>query len=319
MKQFKKIIVTTTINKPSLAVLKFAAMRDWGMIIVGDKKTPHEDYRSLSKKFQDKVVYLSPKDQELKYPEISNFLGWNTVQRRNIGFIEAYNSGAEIFATVDDDNEPYDNWGENLYIGKETEVDFYHTKNVCFDPVSVTNYPHLWHRGFPSEDLQTRRQNTFAGKKKITPLVQSDFEDGDPDIDAMCRITNARPIVKWDVSTPFACNKFAPFNSQNTFLHRKCMKFYSMINMSCKSGYRMDDIWGAYLLQYFMKEFMPFVVFTPPSVYQDRNDHNFVLDLEQEIMGYHKTKKLLSNPRLWQFTLPKESVECIELYQSYFK
>ena len=40
MKNQKKFIVCTTINKPTLAVKKFDKMKDWKLIIVGDKKTP---------------------------------------------------------------------------------------------------------------------------------------------------------------------------------------------------------------------------------------------------------------------------------------
>ena len=34
----KKFIVTTTINSPTLATRKFAAMEDWTLIVVGDTK-----------------------------------------------------------------------------------------------------------------------------------------------------------------------------------------------------------------------------------------------------------------------------------------
>ena len=314
---FHKIIVTTTINKPSRAILKFAAMPDWGMIIVGDKKTPHRDYFDLESRFFGKVKYLEPNMQDSLYPDLSKALGWNTIQRRNIGFIEAYKLGAEIFATIDDDNEPYSDWGKNLLIGKKVEVDFYHTDNVCFDPVSVTNYSDLWHRGYPIEDLSVRLSNKYKGVKEITPLIQSDFEDGDPDIDAMCRIINNKPIVKWRIDKPFSSNAIAPFNSQNTFFHRKCAKYYSMVHIKGGLDTRMDDIWGSYLLQLFLKDLMPFVVFSRPSVYQDRNDHNFILDLEREIIGYHKTKELLTSTN-YKSVIPKESSDCIDIYMSYF-
>ena len=42
-----KIIVTTTINPPTEATLKFAAMSDWHMVIAGDLKTPHDAYNKL--------------------------------------------------------------------------------------------------------------------------------------------------------------------------------------------------------------------------------------------------------------------------------
>jgi hypothetical protein len=39
----RKIIVTTTINPPTEAILKFDAMEDWDLVVIGDLKTP-KDY-----------------------------------------------------------------------------------------------------------------------------------------------------------------------------------------------------------------------------------------------------------------------------------
>jgi hypothetical protein len=85
----KKFIVTTTINQPTIATLKFceiADKKDWTFLIVGDTKTPHNEYRALEIKFNN-VIYLSPESQELHYKELSDIIGWKSIQRRNIGFV----------------------------------------------------------------------------------------------------------------------------------------------------------------------------------------------------------------------------------------
>jgi hypothetical protein len=49
----KKFIVTTTINEPTKATLKFcniAKEKDWTFVIVGDTKTPHHLYNELQKR-----------------------------------------------------------------------------------------------------------------------------------------------------------------------------------------------------------------------------------------------------------------------------
>jgi hypothetical protein len=310
----KKVIVTTTINPPSKALMAFAKMPDWRMIVVGDKKTPHDAYRAI-----EDIIYLDPDTQQAKYPSLSSMLGWNTIQRRNIGFIEAYRMGCEIMATVDDDNYPYEDWGKNLIVGKTLDIDFFKTENISFDPFSVTNNSHLWHRGFPVELIKLRKNNKYCGKKKIKILVQSDLEDGDPDVDAICRIYESRPIVKFNNIEPFSSDKIAPFNSQNTFLHRECIPYYSMIHLEEKYDSRMDDIWGSFLLQHFLSEKMPFVAFTKPSVYQDRNDHNFVTDMEREITGYRLNSKLLSDISNYKKIIPRESIRCIDEYERSFR
>ena len=41
-----KFIVTTTIQPPTEATIKFSKKKDWNLI-VGDKKTPSQDYKIL--------------------------------------------------------------------------------------------------------------------------------------------------------------------------------------------------------------------------------------------------------------------------------
>ena len=133
-------IVTTTIYPVSEATKKFATFDDWHLYIVGDTKTPHEEYIDFSKNHNN-VTYLTPEYQEENYKEISDLIGWKSIQRRNIGFLQALKDGADIIASVDDDNIPLDNWGQNIMIGKPTNVYYYETDEIAFDAIGVTNYP----------------------------------------------------------------------------------------------------------------------------------------------------------------------------------
>lgn len=290
----KNIIVTTSINPPTKALELYASMLDWDLIVVGDKKTPIGVYKDYD--------YISPEDQEDKYKHISDAIGWNCIQRRNIGLIEAYKRGAEVIAMVDDDNIPYPNWGKDLFIGKEIMADYYEIDNPVFDPLSVTNYPQLWHRGFPIELLPTRMNVIYKGKRSITPLVQADLWDGDPDLDAVGRITY-RPCVKFNVKTPYFSNKPSPFNSQNTFIHRSLLPDYFLF----PHVGRMDDIWAAYHCSKYP------VVYAPASVYQERNQHNLVSDMKAELLGYENSLKFVENGHK-DFV----SEEIYQIYRSYF-
>jgi len=296
---YKKFIITTTINKPTLAIRKYLLFKDWYLIIVGDLKTPHEEYKKLEKKFGN-LKYLDPEYQEKKYKKISDLIGWNCIQRRNIGFLEAYNLGAEIIATVDDDNIPYDFWGKEIYVNKDIYVNLYTTSNPVFDPLSVTEYNYLWHRGFPIELLDKKNNVKYKGKFKIKVLIQADLWDGDPDIDAIARIAY-KPQVKFkNIKKPFTSNKISPFNSQNTFLSRRVIPYYA-----CLPGVgRMDDIWGSYILQ---KYFPNSVIYNKPSVYQKRNVHNLAKDLEKELLGYKYTFDLIKNLNQFEKFLPSET------------
>ena len=310
----KKFIVTTTINSPTVATHKFAkiALRDgWTFVIIGDTKTPHEEYLELQDEYAPHVIYLHPAKQEQMYPELSDAIGWKTIQRRNIGFVYAYNEGAEIVATVDDDNIPYDNWGTDLYVGKEVEVDYYTPELDVFDPLSVTNYPNLWHRGYPIDYLQKRDRVEYKGKKKITPLIQADLWDGDPDIDAMCRLT-FKPICKFNITGPFASNAISPFNSQNTFLHRDALKHYAVWPYVG----RMDDIWGGYYTQRMIGADK--LIYNRASVYQDRNVQDLITNLEKEIIGYRYTKDEMVGVYVGTNHRPEETQKFLEVYFKYF-
>jgi hypothetical protein len=285
-------IVTTTINKPTKALKLYAGMKDWHLLVVGDLKTP-DTY--------DNFDYLSPKWQEENYSVLSDKIGWNCIQRRNIGIIEAYKRGAEIIALVDDDNIPYPEWGKNS-IKKEILADYYETENPFFDPLSVTNYPHLWHRGFPIELIPVKNNVVYKGKKKITPLIQADLWDGDPDVDAIGRITY-QPLVKFDTTEPFFSNKPSPFNSQNTFISRDILPDYFLF----PHVGRMDDIWASYICNKYP------MVYAPASVYQERNQHNLISDMKAEMLGYQYNLDFLNDYKNYI------DDNIYQIYRSYFK
>ena len=94
-----KFIVTTTINKPTKATKLFSKCKGWTLIVVGDLKTPEKEYSH----FKD-IIYLTPKDQNKIDKKLSDLIGWNCIQRRNMGYVLAYKLGAKFIATVDDDN-----------------------------------------------------------------------------------------------------------------------------------------------------------------------------------------------------------------------
>lgn len=301
----EKYIVTTTINPPTLAMHKFSRKKDWTLIVVGDKKTPHRDYEALD------CIYLHPDEQEKKYPKLSKTIGWNSIQRRNIGFIEAYKLGADIVATVDDDNIPYEEWGDNVVVGQSVEIDFYNSDLGVCDPLSVTDNKEVWHRGYPIDMVPYRHRVSYGGKLKRKVLIQADLWDGDPDIDAIARL-GIRPIVKFDkIQKPYGFLCYSPFNSQNTFLAREVIPYYSVF----PHVGRMDDIWGGYVLQFY---FPNSLVYNKASVYQQRNKQDLVTNLEKEILGYRYTTDLIQKLNDWESVVPKETLEYWEAYRECF-
>ena len=304
-----KFIVSTTINAPTLAYRKYAALKEWTLIIVGDLKTPHKHYST-----NKNLIYLHPKDQEKMSNKLSDLIGWNCIQRRNFGYLLAYKMGAELIATVDDDNIPYNFWGKKIHINKFINVDYYKTKNIAFDPLSIFKFnQRLWHRGFPLQLLETRK-NFIKKKKKLLFDIQANLWNKAPDIDAINRINLSNENFKFKKIEPYSSNAYIPFNSQNTILSRKIIKNYFLFP---HIG-RMDDIWAGYYVQSLGYK----VIFDNATVYQNRNYHNIYDDFKKEIIGYKNNFELIKNLKKNSFYikifLPKKSYQALKIYEKLF-
>ncbi len=302
-----KVIVTTTINPPTKAILAFQAMEDWDLVVIGDKNTP-SDYHL------ERGTYVTPEEQEKYDPALSAAIGWNCIQRRNFGFLWAKDMHADVVALVDDDNIPLEGWGEELLLGQEVEVDYYEVDQPAFDPVGATNYPHLWHRGFPLQLLSTRDYSRKV-RKKVRVDIQADFWNGDPDVDAICRLEHAPTCVFDPEAFPLASNRIGPFNSQNTFVLPEILRDYFVL----PHVGRMDDIWPSYYVQ--AKGFK--VVYNKASVQQERNAHDLIVNMQDEYIGYENNlnlvKDLCRDPESITAYLPDRTALAFQLYRKHFK
>ena len=302
----KKVIVTTTINAPTEAIEKYDALPDWHLVVVGDRKTP-EGYKLA------RGTYLSPDEQEAIDKELSDLIGWNCIQRRNLGFVYAWQMGADIVATIDDDNIPRENWSAHLFVGEEVDATVYECDIAAFDPVGATNYPHLWHRGYPLQ-LLPERTYTASRQEAVRADFQADFWNGDPDIDAICRMQFAPDCTFAEGLFPMAATAVSPFNSQNTFLTRRWLPEYFLFPYVG----RMDDIWAAYHVQARGAR----VVYGPPTVVQERNPHDLVIDMKKEYLGYENNLRIVetvaTDPDAVLRFLPDEARAAFDRYQSLF-
>jgi hypothetical protein len=300
-------IVTTTIYPESKALKLFQQKQGWKLIVVGDKKTPHEEYIK-----NPNIIYLTPEYQETQYNELSELIGWNCTARRNIGYVEAIHRGAGIIASIDDDNVPHADWGSNLMLNTTEYVKHYTSVNRnVFDPLSPTNYNHLWHRGYPIEYV-FNKNNLTSTFDTITPDIQADFWNGDPDVDAIERMVYSPTCIFDDDAFPFASTNISPFNSQNTFLTKKAIRDYFMFP---ETG-RMEDIWAAY---YCISKGNK-VVYNKATVTQERNPHDYLKDFNDEILGYTNNarliNKLIESPENITEFITHRSYRALRCYQT---
>jgi hypothetical protein len=276
-----KAIVVTTINPPTEALIKFAALPDFTVFVAGDNKGPKEWQL-------DNSVLLSMQTQTEKYPEFAKIVSENHYARKNIAYIEAIKSGAEYLYESDDDNIPYDFFPAFKEEALEVEQV---TAEPAFNIYSLFTKDNIWPRGLPLTNIQ----NPVTSTKKVTvkPLIQQSLADSDPDVDAIYRLTNGS-FVHFDKNKTYSLAKhtYCPFNSQNTYWDKAA---FALLYLPSTVESRVTDIWRGYIAQRIIWEMDSEMIFSSASVYQERNFHNLQRDFEQELDLYLKSSTLIQD------------------------
>ena len=303
----KKVIVTTSIYPPNEVLQKYDQMSDWTLVVAGDLKTP-KDFKL------ERGIYISPEEQEKYDKKLSDAIGWNCIMRRNFAFLWAKELNADIIYTTDDDNIQLPNWGNSIVVGQTLKIKEYDNYNSVFDPISVTNHNHLWHRGFPIQLVNSKNQAVTAEmvEKKID--IQANFWNGDPDIDAIERFIYNPECNFESRYFPFTVKKMAPFNSQNTFVTKEVLPHYCM----WPGIGRADDIFSGLYAQHKGCN----VGYFEPTVYQDRNPHNLTKNMEDEYYLHSNCLKfiqLLQSGDNWESIIPERTLLAKKLYEKHFE
>ncbi len=292
----KTAIVTTTINIPYALEGYAKSAKQYGhsdaaFIVIADLKTPSGAKKFCEKLAKDnsyQVIFLDVENQKnylKRYPELDYFLPYNSVSRRNIGLLLAYEEDAEKIITIDDDNfyVSGDFIGQHSVVGEYKTLDALASStgwlNVCEFLEEKQGYQ-FFHRGYPMGERWKRGKVTQTQKKERV-VVNAGFWLGDPDIDAVTRIVLAPEVVKYKRKGNFCLQEgtWSPFNSQNTALAREVIPAYFL---SPHIG-RNADIWASYIVRKIADHLKEFVSYGSPLVKQIRNKHNLLHDLEKEM------------------------------------
>jgi hypothetical protein len=140
--------------------------------------------------------------------------------------------------------------------------------------------------------------------------------DATTNIEEPINVVGLEPIAGSRTCAP-ASATWCPFNSQNTaFDIRTLPAMYLVVMLDMLRGYRigrLDDIWMSYFLRAIADQLGDAVLYGPPLVVQDRNPHNFVRDLAEELAGYILTEKLVEYLRNFKTTERTYSGAYLEL------
>ena len=304
----KNWIVVTSTSEPTNQIKKLANTKDFQLCVVGDMKT-NQNWNF------NNTVYLNIKKQEILNYKIFESTPFNSYTRKNIGYLFAIQHGAKYIYDTDDDNEPLVNLTEYFNFKK---ID-YGMIIDCKSPTLMNPYAHfgqplIWPRGFPLSEIHKNHYNSYICGKRKTSVVQQGVVNGDPDVDAIFRLTKTmnfkRINITFDDTSPslqYPAYKLAPYNSQNTFFHYEA--FWSLY-LPHTVPFRLTDIWRSYWAQRLMWMLNDTVSFYGPNAVQFRNSHSYLKDFYSEKSMYSKLENLIEFLFEWKCS-KKKFYECV--------
>jgi len=294
----KNCVVITTINPPTPAILKYIAIREVDVIIVADTKTPDTDYKGLNCRF------LSLKEQHIIAPAFDKLLPFNHYARKNIGYLYAIKNGYKTIIDTDDDNIPYDNWSARSL---NPSLDLNALQYFLNGPKIVNIYKlftniHIWPRGLPLSrvlDKQTLISETLCTSNNYfddISIIQG-LADGDPDVDAIYRLTARESLEgiffeKKDAYYKLSHHQYCPANTQNTIWRDQ--RDFHLLYIPSYVSFRFCDILKMYIAQSFVRRRGRHLAFQGATVFQDRNPHNYFKDYLDECEMYVHVDRLIN-------------------------
>jgi len=295
-----KWIVVTSINNPTKQLDKLTNEKEFQLLVVADLKT-NKTWSHENKK----TIYLDINNQTKLHYSILETIPFNSYTRKNIGYLYAIQNGAQFIYDTDDDNEPIVNLVDYFDLNEfKTELEYDLNSPLILNTYAHFGQPTIWPRGFPLNEINKKLYNDYILVKKSTSIIQQSVVNGDPDVDAIFRLTKSleykRIDIKFDSSSPsvrIPLFKLTPFNSQNTLFHYKA--FWALY-LPHSVTFRLTDIWRSYWAQRLMWLLDSTVSFLGPNAYQFRNSHSYLSDYKQEKDMYLKTQELIQFLYKWK-------------------
>lgn len=313
-------IVVTTIFEPAWLEGYLENIRAHGhqdavtIRVICDRKTPSAVYEAArDAAHQGFAVDCPDLDEQTQYLDslglAEEFIPWNTDNRRNIGYMRAWQHGADVLISIDDDNycrPDSDFIAEHSVVGEPcnavgamlaTGSPWFNLCQLLQADSKETIYP----RGFPYS-----ARNGCSAQLDPMPVDIGEMTIGvnaglwldDPDVDAISRLS-LRPTVNAANGTDVVLgpDTWSPINSQNTAIRRDAIPAYYYVRMGFPlQGMRIDrfgDIWSGYFLQRCAQHLGEAVRIGSPVADHRRWRHNLFEDLYHELAGIVLTEELL--------------------------
>jgi hypothetical protein len=315
MPQPKATMVFTTIFEPSLLdtyyenFKSFGHLEDVEVIVIPDRKTPEGAYTRCAEISRKGLRTICPtiEEQENFLTSLglrSDFIPYDSDNRRNVGYLMAYARGADFLISIDDDNfcRPGEDFfaehaavcdGESERTLVESDTGFF---NIC-DLLELERPGPIYARGFPyrfrHREERPRRTNG------VVPIhVNAGLWMLDPDVDGITLLV-AKPRVCGFKGESLVLGRqtWSPVNTQNTALRHEAIPAYYYIRM----GYplfgmpidRYGDIFSGYFVQACCRQLGGYVRVGTPVAEHRRTVHDYMKNAANEWACIQLTEDLL--------------------------
>lgn len=274
-------IIITTINEKTSAIDQHQKSSGCSLILIGDKKSkPIES--------SDNLIFISVDDQvKLKF-SFSEKCPFNHYARKNIGYLYAIKKGVEVIYDTDDDNRPLDDWfipefHSSLALGGNEKY------------INIYGYftgKRVWPRGLPLSSINKEAVQVTGATELRNIAVWQGMANGDPDVDAIYRLVDNEPVI-FDEKQSVHLDKgfYCPFNSQNTFWKKE---FFPLLYLPSTTSFRFTDILRGYVAQRLIWDSDHYLGFMKATVFQDRNQHDYMNDFRDEVEVYLNVEKVVN-------------------------
>jgi hypothetical protein len=310
-------IVTTTINIPYFLESYIQNFESYSIdnnglvfIIIGDLRSPHQEIKEYIQRVASNfaIECWDVKSQRKwisetfgsKAEKVEVAIPYNSIRRRNLGYLRALELGSDVIITIDDDNYPGNsNWLlEHLNILRTSDVlPTVSSKNKVINPCRILKFNHpdlkIYSRGYPFSELF---HDTFDVEFRSGGRVALNLGlwTKSPDVDAYTNILYP-DIESLGIKEGFqrryapAQDNYMPINTQNTsFIRELTPAFYDVLMDTTIHGVRLDrydDIWAGLFALKLIHKLGYRATFGVPLTEHRRNKHDYVSDLKLELIG----------------------------------
>ena len=267
----KQKIVITTIYPPSKALKAFSKLREFDLIVVGDEKTPTNWQLSGA-------AFYGLADVRLQNTKLERYLPRNHYARKNLGYLVAMSDGPDAIIDTDDDNIPLDSYAIPSFSFRGEAVAAGMGFVNIYREFSDKN---IWPRGLPLVKISEPHQALNTCTQNLEVGIWQGLANGDPDVDAIYRLTDGSECV-FRERQPLALREgtWSPFNSQNTTFRKE---LFPLLYLPSSVTFRFTDILRSFVAQPIMWAHGYYLGFTEPTVFQDRNPHDYLSDFMSEV------------------------------------